>query len=150
MAEIADCGNGIFIASALGCDQSQQFARRIHIWRGPGRPDTDGGCRRLHGRTLGANDLEILYGDGETLSTVDLAKVWAFAQQPGKLLIHCAAGRCRGPTFGVFSMMARGSVPWHAIHDITAALWLQRRTTPHWCPIPLAELFAWWEAHRWG
>lgn len=149
MSEIADCGKGIFIASAAGCNAERKQLRRIHIWRGPGNPESDGGCECLRSHRLGESDLEIIYGDGETLKTVDLRRVWNFARQPGKLLIHCAAGRCRGPTFGVFAMMARGAVPWHAIHDITAALWQQRRTTPHWAPIPLAELFDWWERNKW-
>lgn len=149
MPEVADCGNGILIASAAGCNLEKRPIRRIHIWRGPSNPNTDGGCELLQYDSGNDLDLCLQYGDGESLKTLDLYKIWAFAQKPGKLFIHCAAGRCRSPTLGVFAMMARGCVPWHAIHDITAALWQQRRTTPHWCPIPLAELFSWWETNRW-
>lgn len=147
--QAVDCGKGIFVTGAGGCNEhAAAFARRIHIWGGPGRAG-DAGCRYLN-EGVPPGDVALQYVDGESLAAaVSLDAIADYARRPGPILIHCAAGQCRGPTVGLMAMVARGEVPWHAMHGITAALWLTRRVTPHWCYIPLAEIFSWWEQNRW-
>ena len=143
MMPIVDCGDGVFVTGAAGCNEGgSRFRRQIHIWHDPQRiVDVGGTCAAIKaGATAGG--LVVQYTDGESLAAaVSLAEVVAYCAAPGDLLIHCAFGQCRGPTLGVLAKVARGAPPLLALQNITAAIWSQRRIIPHWCPIPLAEIF---------
>ena len=111
----------------------------IHVHHGGGR-DPGGTCDAIR---AGAGHV-IEYTDCEPLPRQTIEQVAAVSALGGKLLVHCAFGQCRGPTLALVALVARGVIPWHALHDVTVALWLRRRIAPHWCPAPLEAIFAWW------
>jgi hypothetical protein len=141
---LACVGHDIFVGNSDACDGSRgDFDRVIHI-RYPGQVEGPGLCRCREG---GPDDLVIEYSDTMSLTTasVPLGRVSEFARQPGTLLIHCAAGICRSPTYAVLAKIARGCDPFDAYRDVPKGLWEGYRTAPLLHHDPLGEILAWAE-----
>ena len=148
----AACGNGVWVANAETCDQrGGGFDRTIHVHHS--QSPTPGRCRAWNGAGDAARDLFVRYVDGESFSTardhntdspLSIARIAAFAKPDGRLLCHCAAGLCRGPTMAVLAKIARGCTPWQAMHDVAAAMWLGQQRSPQFFSLPLSEISRWY------
>ena len=147
-ADISDVGHGVHVANFRGCDlYGGRFSRSVHIWYGP-KGDQSGVCNCIRS---GGSGIVLEYTDLHSLSAVmEIDRLADYFSSPGEVLIHCAAGQCRGPTVAMIAKLVRAPeiTPWHAMHDITWSLWTHRRAAPLWGNVPLSEIFEWWERRR--
>lgn len=148
-ADISDVGHGIHVANFQGCNlYGAAFPLRTHIWYGP-QGDQKGVCNCI--QTKADSGLVLEYTDLHSLTeAIDIERLVDYFSQPGDILVHCAAGQCRGPTVAIIAKLVRAPeiTPWHAMHDITWSLWTYRRAAPLWGNVPLSEIFAWWERRQ--
>lgn len=137
-ANLAPIGHDVWVGNYAACDiGGPSFDRIIHIYRDDA--DQTGVCKHVLGQQAGG--LVIRYCEGDPLESmsVPVAEVIAYARRPGRLLSHCAAGMCRGPTLGILAVMARGGDPHEAIGAVSRGLWRDYRdqTQPElrWQPL---------------
>lgn len=98
-----------------------RFDRVIHIWR---EDQATSGCWTVLNRAYGPRDLLVKYTENQSLSFSDTTPdlIAAFARQPGRLLVHCWGGVCRGPTVAVLALVARGVEYGRAVGDVARAV----------------------------
>ncbi len=148
----ASCGHGVWVSNAEMCDVRRHwFDRAIHVHHS--ESPTPGRCKLWDVSRSGERDLFVRYIDGSSLTTaldhnsntkLSIHQIAEFAKQDGKLLCHCAAGLCRGPTMAVLSKVARGCTPWDAMRDVAQAMWLGYLQSPQLFNLPLTELMIWY------
>lgn len=156
----AACGDGVWVGNAEMCDQRRrQFDLTIHVHHE--RSPTPGRCKAFDSGAGGeiTKDLFVRYVDGSSLSTAEiytgapqsfvqgapaLQTIAAFARRDGRILCHCAAGLCRGPTMAILAKIARGCTPWQAMHDVSQAMWLGYQQSPMLFREPLTEICRWY------
>ena len=102
----------------------------------------------------------IQYDDLTSLSTAiplesplsdqkQIQRIAAYARQPGRLLSHCAAGMCRGPTMAILAKCARGCLFPDAVRDVVNGMWLGYQTAPFLGRVPMTEIARWaWDGAR--
>lgn len=141
--QICDVGRGVFVSGLDGCDAARlEFDQVIHIVHASRKPqDTCAAAAADSPHT-------VEYTDCEPLRPGVIDYVSGVAKLPGKLLVHCAYGQCRGPTLATVALMARGAAASEALHEVTVGIWRRRRIMPHWCPAPMAQIFEWWESEK--
>lgn len=90
-------------------------------------------------------DLHLEYTERHPLSVGTLDRIKQFAQAPGSVYVHCAAGQCRGPTIALVSLIARGMAPWDALACIVKATWRQypEHVAPHFESSVLQQILTW-------
>lgn len=156
-AVFAACGNDVWVGNFAMCDERHTgFDRIIHVHHE--LSPTPGRCKAFEAQ--GPGGLFVRYVDGTSLSAAEIANpldyekrgaqnvpiIAGFASKPGRLLCHCAAGLCRGPTMAIIAKIARGCTPWQAAHDVSQAMWLGYRQHPQLFCVPLNEICGWyWE-----
>lgn len=137
---IAAVGNNVWVGNFQACNEhASEFPLSIHIWYGPAG-DMSGVCDCI---LFHRDVFDVTYSDNEPMRSASqqMESIVEYARQPGKLLVHCAAGICRAPTVAVLCKVARGCTPWQAMHDVAAGMWLAYRHAPSFGYRPLNEIF---------
>ncbi len=144
MSNLANVGNNVWVGDYTACDEhSGSFEKVIHVWhlyqKGQGL------CRTL---MSGCESFSIMYSDGDPIARASqsLDAVAAFAGGEEKLLVHCAAGLCRGPTFALVAKIARGCDPYLAISDIYRGNHRDRGVAAQFFFQPIGEILDWAKA----
>lgn len=121
------------------------FSRTVHIWRddqvGPGT------CEMWPMREMTSEDhLWIEYKDGDAIPVAAIDAVKEFAREPGKLLVHCAAGMGRSATLAIVALASRLRLPgnpwpiWDALKNICERYYEIHGQAPNILPVPLQSV----------
>lgn len=160
MAAYCAIGHDIWIGNADYCDlKGSQFDLVIHVHHEAS--PTPGRCKAFD-KLPDSKGFFVRYIDCESLDRATLLSVptdqqkrrqieqiAVYASQPGRLLCHCAAGMCRGPTMAAIAKVARGCTFPQAMHDIYQGLWAGYYTCPNFARVPLTEIARWaWDGAK--
>lgn len=165
-ALFAACGDNVWVGNADFCDErGDKFDVVIHVHHE--KSPTPGRCKKFEAPTGGkAADLFLRYIDGSSLTSIEigdrlhgklewrsapqaLREIAAYSAHGNRLLCHCAAGLCRGPTMAVIAKVARGCTPWQAMHDVANGMWLGYQAAPQLFNLPMTEICRWyWDGDR--
>jgi hypothetical protein len=140
--KLAPVGDDIWVGNFMACEANlDTFPRSIHIWHPWHAPQWI--CRNVTENQ--GRGLNVAYREHESLSnaSIDPASIAAYARTPGRLLIHCAAGGCRGPTIAVLAKVARGKTVVEAQVEIRKGMLAGYNQEPEFPPVPMAEIAEW-------
>jgi len=142
-----DVGNGVHAGTFTWCNShGATYPNVIHIWK-PENLTEHRACQCVV--TGQGNGLRVCYAEGQPIGSIDVpgTELIAYMRRPGNLLVHCAAGACRGPTITLLALIARGVEPGDAFSAIYRGYWQVRRISPTLVQVPVQDILGWWQAN---